>query len=80
MDKPKIWNCNAPNFAYDRIKHEHCRKDRDEYVDVYISNSWYEIEEDSKELTAFDPFSILFFGEDKKNMKRASNTGIFKLK
>ena len=59
---------------------EHCRKDRDKYVNVYTSDSQYKIDEDSNELTAFDPFSIMFYGEDKKNMKRVSNNGLFKLK
>ena len=61
------------------FEHEHCRKDRDKYVNVYTSDDQYEIEKGSQELTAFDPFSIMFYGED-EDMKRASNTKIFKLK
>ena len=60
--------------------HEHCRKDRDKYVDVKTSDSQYLIKKGSQELTAFDPFSIMFYGENKGIMKRVSNTGIFKLK
>ena len=62
------------------FEHEHCRKDRSEYVDVNTSNNQYIIKKGSQELTAFDPFSIMFYGEIEGIMKRVSNTKIFKLK
>ena len=62
------------------FEHEHWRKDRDHFVDVKDSNDeQYSIDRFSKELTIFDPFSVMLYSEDDW-MKRNSGSRLWKLK
>ena len=68
------------------FEHEHCRKDRDFFVYIKeneIENSdekrQYSIANLPKELTIFDPFSVMLYGESNR-IKRDPRSRLWKLK